>query len=155
PAATLTVNNNVTVAAGATFTAGSGSLATHNLRIGGSTAAANALGCLTVNGAFDMNTSAGGTTTFFGGFNGTVTGTGATRDFFAGKVNKGSDSTRVLDVQRVMTMNAPTGSNTRLTITSGTFKLSSASTLTPNAGSQNICNGAGGVPTSRLWINHA
>ncbi len=47
-------------------------------------------------------------------------------------------------------MSSPTSSGTRLTITNGTFKLSSASALTPYFGSQTIC-----ASTGRLWLNNS
>jgi hypothetical protein len=154
PASSLAVNSNVTVAAGGTFTAGSGSLTTHTLSIGG-TSNSLATGSLIVEGTFDLNTTAGVTTTFFGRSNGTVSGIGPTCDFFAIVTNKGSGTAALLDVARVITTNAPTAPTpptgaSRLTITNGTFKLSSASTITPYAGNQIIC-AAGG----RLWINNA
>lgn len=145
----LTVNNNVTVAAGGTFTAGSGSFNNHVLNIGG-TSQSLAAGNLTVDGTFDLNTSAGVTTNFLGSANATISGGGPTCDFFAIVVNKGLTNAPVLDVTRAITTNAPTGSVNRLVITSGTFKLSSASTITPYSGSQPICAANG-----RLWINNS
>ena len=150
PLSTLTVNADVTVASGATFTAGAGTLTTHNLNIGGSTSGSSAAGNLTVNGTFDMNTTAGVTTNFFGSTNGTVSGSGATCDFFAIVMNKGTSITPVEDVTRVITMNAPAASANRLSATNGTFKLSSASTLTPWFGSQTLI-----AATGRLWLNNA
>jgi hypothetical protein len=150
PASTLTVNGNVTVSTGGTFTAGSGVLLTHVLNIGGSTAASAAAGSLTNNGTFDMNTTAGVTTNFFGSADGTVSGTGATCDFFAIILNKGTSITPVEDVTRVITIGAPAASANRLSATNGTFKLSSASTLTPWFGSQTLT-----ATTGRLWLNNA
>jgi hypothetical protein len=154
PASTLAVNGNVTVTAGAVFGAGSGSLTTHVLTIGGSSNSL-AAGSLTVEGTFDLNTTAGVTTTFFGKSNGTVSGSGSTCDFFSIVTNKGSGMAAVLDVTRLITTSAPTAATpptgaSRLTITNGTFKLSSASAITPYAGNQTIC-AAGG----RLWLNNA
>jgi hypothetical protein len=151
PASTLTVNGDVTVSTGGTFTAGTGTLATHVLNIGGSTSASGASGSLTDNGTFDMNTTAGVTTNFFGSADGTISGTGATCDFFAIVTNKGSSITPVLDVTRTITQRAAaTGATLLLTVTNGTFKLSSASTLTPYQGNQTIS-----AATGRLWINNA
>ena len=148
PASTLTVNSNVTVMANATFTAGSGSLTTHNLNIGG---AFNSIapGNLTVDGTLDLNTTASVTTNFLGSSNGTVSGTGPTCNFGPITVTKGSNTTAILDVARVITMSAPTVAANRLSITGGTFKLSSASSITPYFGSQTITGVAG-----RLWINN-
>jgi hypothetical protein len=149
PLASLVVGNNVTVNAGGSFNAGTGTLLTHTLGIGGTAANASA-GNLTNNGTFDMNTSAGVTVTFFGANDGSVSGSGATCDFFAVVVNKGTTQAAVLDITRVITMNAPTASANRITITAGTFRLSSASSLTPYFGSQTLCTANG-----RLWLNHA
>ena len=55
-----------------------------------------------------------------------------------------------LDVTRIITINTPTTSTNRLIITAGTFRVSSASVLTPYNGSQTICNTGG-----RLWLNNA
>lgn len=151
PLSTLTVNGGVTVAAGATFSAGTGTLTTHTLLIGGNSNTIGNTSNLTVNGTFDMNTTAGVTTTFFGSGNGTVSGTGTTADFYAVVVNKGTTATGAIqDITRVITMNAPTSSGTRLILTNGTFKMSSASTITPYFAGQTIS-----AATARLWINNA
>ncbi|HEX3281731.1 MAG TPA: fibronectin type III domain-containing protein, partial [Pyrinomonadaceae bacterium] len=147
PSAALTVNGNISVAAGGTFTAGGGSQ-THVLNIGGSSQSL-AAGSLTVDGTFDMNTSASVTTNFLGSSDATVSGSGPTCDFFAIVVNKGSTKAPVLDVTRVITTNAPASAANRLTVTNGTFKLSSASTLTPYFGSQTIS-----AINGRLWLNN-
>jgi hypothetical protein len=148
--ATLTANADVTVDAGGTFTAGAGVLLTHVLNIGGSTTASAQAGNLTVNGTFDMNTTAGVTTQFWGSADGTLSGTGATCDFFAIVMQKGTTQTPVLDVTRVITGNTPAASANRLSATNGTFKLSSASTWTPWFGTQTLT-----AATGRIWINNA
>jgi CSLREA domain-containing protein len=150
PAATLTVNGDATVAAGGTFSAGAGSLATHVLNIGGSSTASAAVGNLTVNGTFDMNTTAGVTTNFFGSTSGTLSGTGPTADFFSIVGQKGTTQTAALDVTRVVTIASPAASGSRLTVNGGTIKFSSATTATPWFGSNTI-TGANG----KLWINNA
>jgi hypothetical protein len=150
PASTLTVNGDATVAAGGTFTAGAGVLLTHILNIGGNSTASAATGSLTVNGTFDMNTTAGVTTNFFGNTNGTLSGAGATCDFFSMVGQKGTTQTAVLDVTRVITIGAPAASANRLSVTGGTIKISSATVATPWFGSQTI-TGANG----KLWINNA
>jgi len=150
PASTLTVNADLTIDAGGTFTAGSGVLLTHILNIGGSTTASSAAGNLTVNGTFDMNTTAGVTTNFFGTTNGTLSGAGATADFFALVGQKGTNQTAVLDVTRVITISSPAASGSRLTVNGGTVKISSATVGTPWFGSNTI-TGANG----RLWLNNA
>jgi hypothetical protein len=150
PASTLTVNSDVTVTAGGTFTAGAGSLLTHILNIGGNTSGSGAAGNLTVNGTFDMNTTAGVTTNFFGSSDGTLSGAGATCDFFAIVMQKGTSQTPVLNVTRVITANVPAASANRLSATNGTFKLSSASVLTPWFGNQTLA-----ATTGRIWLNNA
>ena len=150
PASTLTVINDVTVATGGTFTAGTGTLTTHILNIGGSTNTSASTGSLTDNGTFDMNTTAGVTTNFFGTSDGTVSGNGATCDFFAIVMQKGTNQTPVLDVTRIITTNVPAASANRLSATNGTFKLSSASVLTPWFGSQTLT-----AATGRIWLNNA
>ena len=74
-------------------------------------------------------------------------GSGTDRDSYAIVTNKGSGG--ILDVTRIITTNAPTAGN-RLTITNGTLELSSASTLTPYGGSQQIS-----AVTGKLWINNS
>jgi hypothetical protein len=155
----LFVNGNVTVATGATFDCGTSNIQSHGLTIGGF-ATNGTSGNLTVNGVFDMNTanspnSGAGVTVTFGGFgNATVSGSGTTCDFYSIVVNKGNftvaSQNPMLDITRVITINAPTAPANRLTITSGTFRLSSASTLTPYFGITTVCAGAG-----RLWLNNA
>jgi len=150
-AATLTVNANLTVAAGGNFGTGIGT-GTKQLNIGGTSATTFQNGNLTVDGTFDMNTSATVfvSTTFFGSLNGSISGSGTTCDFYTITVNKGTSNASILDVTRTITQFVPTASGNRLVITAGTFKLSSASTLTPYFGSQTICAAAG-----RLWLNNA
>lgn len=150
-AATLTVTQDVTIAAGATFNAGSGT-GTKSLLIGGSSNASTASGNLTVNGTFDMSPTSTSfvSTTFFGSANGTLSGTGATCNFDAVTINKGSSTSSILDVTRVITMRAPTASANKLTLTNGTFKMSSASSITPYHSGQTIC-----AATARLWVNNS
>ncbi|HSW56518.1 MAG TPA: choice-of-anchor J domain-containing protein, partial [Ignavibacteriaceae bacterium] len=152
PLAGLTVNGNLTVAAGGTFSAGTGTLTTHTLAIGSATGAESGVsGSLINNGTFDLNTTAGVTTTFLGLGNESISGTGLTTDFYAITVNKGTTRTgATLDVTIPITMSLVTSSTNRLVLTNGTFKLSSASTLQPAGGSQTIV-AAGG----RLWLNNA
>ncbi len=155
----LFINGNATVANNGTFDCGTSSIQTHTLTIGGFPAN-GATGSLTVNGTFNMSTttspnSGAGVTVTFGGFgNGTISGSGATCNFYSVVVNKGNftvaSQNPMLDVTRVITINAPTNTLNRLTITSGTFRLSSATTITPYFGSSIICSGAG-----RLWLNNA
>jgi hypothetical protein len=157
--AALFVNGNLTIAAGASFTSGTSNIQTHALTIGGFNNS-GATGNLTVNGTLNLSgatspTSGSGVITTFGGAgNATLSGTGSTCNFFSITVNKGIFpnplQNPILDVTRVITISTPTVSNSRLNITSGTFKLSSASTLTPYNGSQTLVSTGG-----RLWLNHA
>ncbi|MEI6767274.1 MAG: hypothetical protein WCM76_16710, partial [Bacteroidota bacterium] len=140
-AAGLTVSGDITVSSTGSFTAGASALITHTLSLTGS---------LTANGTFDMNTTAGVTMTFTGATNNTISGTSGTIDFYAITVSKGTAITNILEVTSAITMSAPSGTGTRLTLTNGTFKLSSASALTPYYGSQPIC-----AATGRLWINNS
>ncbi len=150
-AATLKVNADLTVAANGTFNAGIGT-GTKSLNIGGSISASTANGNMVVDGSFDMVTSATAfvSTTFWGSANGSLSGTGATCNFHTITINKGTGISAILDITRVITAAAPTASGNRLVITNGTFKLSSASALTPYFGSQTIC-----ASTGRLWLNNA
>ncbi|MBS1492016.1 MAG: T9SS type A sorting domain-containing protein [Bacteroidetes bacterium] len=150
PTAGLLVSQTVTVNAGATFTAGSGSLTTATLGIGTNATTATT-GSLTNNGTFDMNTTAGVITTFFGNQNGTISGSGGTTDFYTITLNKGTTQTgAILDVTSVITMRAIAASALGITMTAGTLKISSATTITPWGGSQTIIG-----LNSRLWLNNA
>ncbi|HEV7782614.1 MAG TPA: T9SS type A sorting domain-containing protein [Chitinophagaceae bacterium] len=149
PASTLTVINNVGVAPGGNFNAGSGSLTTHILNIGGSSTASTSTGNLVVDGTFDMNTTAGVITNFFGTADGTVSGTGPIADFFSIVGQKGTNQTAMLDVLRIITTSSPAASGSRLTVNGGTIRISSATIVTPWFGSNTI-TGING----KLWINN-
>ena len=99
-------------------------------------------GNLTNNGTFNQGT---GRITFTGAASNTITGTAAATAFGGGvTVNKGSTSANILDAQCVITM--PSGG---LTLTNGTFKLSSNSTIAPFLNSA-----AAIIPASAgLWDN--
>jgi len=149
PAAGLLVGNNLTVAAGGAVNAGTGTLFTHTLGIGGA-ASTISPGSLINNGTFDVNGSAGVIVTFFGNQDGSISGTGTTPDFFSIVVNKGTSQAAIMDATIPFTLNAPTAAGNRLTITAGTFRISSASSITPYHSGQTICAANG-----RLWLNHA
>lgn len=141
---TLTVSGNVRVDGGSKINTGNVSGA-HALSISGN---------LQVDGVFEMVQSFPNNVcnvTFSGASNNTITSPGGsgTIDFNQITLTKGAVG-NVLDVQAVITMSSPTSAGTFLTLTSGTFKLSSASTLTPYFGSATICAAAGG-----LWVNNA
>ncbi len=150
-AGTLIVYGDVTVSTGATFTSNTGT-GTKALRLGGPLNTSPYTSNLTVNGTFQMNATATAfvSTSFFGNQNGTVSGTGSI-NFGPITVSKGTTATGAIqDVTAVITQTAPTASGNRLTITNGTFRLSSASTLTPYFAGQTIC-----ASTGRLWLNNS
>jgi len=88
---------------------------------------------------------------FMGATDETITGTGVTCIFYDIRVNKGSDMTATLEVLREISLDAGDATdNNRLYVENGTFKLSSASTLTPYYGNQWINS-----TTGRFWMNNA
>jgi hypothetical protein len=155
----LFVNGDVTISNGASFTSGTSNIQTHALTIGGFNNS-GATGNLVVNGTLNLSSATSPTSgsgvilTFGGAGNAAISGTGSTCNFFSIIVNKGIFpnplQNPMLDVTRVITISTPTVSNSRLIVTSGTFRISSASTLTPYNGTQTLV-GTGG----RLWLNHA
>ncbi|MGV3631145.1 MAG: GEVED domain-containing protein [Bacteroidota bacterium] len=111
--AALTVNGNLTINATATFAAGTS--LTHN--VGGN---------WTNNGTFSYTTA---NTINFNGNNVLQTISGSsTTGFYNVIVNKGAAYTNILDVTSLITLNNATNP---LTLTNGSFRLSSASTITP------------------------
>jgi fibronectin-binding autotransporter adhesin len=147
-ARTVTVANNVTVGAGATFdVATTGTDVANELSIGGN---------LTNNGTFDMSDGTGASVrrarvTFTGTSNATISGTGATTDFNVLRVNKGTSQTPILDVTASnFTLSGPTTNNKSLVLENGTFRVSAGHTITLSTGSPNYI-----IPsTARLWVNH-
>ena len=140
----INVTGNVEVDAGSTVNVAAFA-AVHPLSISGN---------LEVDGTFNMVQTFPGNVcnvTFSGASNNTVTSPGGTGtiNFNQITLTKGA-VTNILDVQTPITMSSPTASGNFLTLTSGTFKLSSASTLTPYYGATTISAAAGG-----LWLNHA
>jgi len=132
----MTVTGDVTINSGATFdTATGGSASTHALTLSGN---------LTNDGTFDGLPASGRiiNLTFNKNGNQTVSGSGATTRFNNVTLNMGSQYTNTLDVQSVIAMTSG-----GLTLNNGTFKLSSASTLTPFSGAETITTTAG------LWNN--
>ncbi len=125
------VYGDVTVANGAVFDVNNSGTATNLLTIHGS---------LTNNGTFDMNTGAGRVcnVTFSGAVNREINGTGSVTDFNTIEVNKGSSRNAILEVKSsVLSLN--TSLPTALTLTNGTFRLTSPITLNlTNAGSFTI-----------------
>jgi fibronectin-binding autotransporter adhesin len=147
-ARTVTVANNVTVGAGATFdVATTGTAVANELSIGGN---------LTNNGTFDMSDGTGASVrrarvTFTGTSNATISGTGATTDFNVLRVDKGTSQTPILDVTASnFTLSGPTTTNKSLVLENGTFRLSAGHTITLSTGSPNYI-----IPDkARLWVNH-
>jgi hypothetical protein len=142
-AKTINVTGDVQVDAGSTINIGEYA-ATHLLSISGN---------LVADGDFDMVGSVSTyicNVTFTSANDKSISGTGTTCNFNTITINKGASKIPVLEVLRDITITARTAAGTNLTITNGTFKLSSASTLTPYYGAAIICAGTG-----RLWINDA
>jgi len=136
---TLTVSGSVTVGPLGRFTSPStGTVVTHVLNIGGSTATGVG-GDLIVNGTFNMNafSTAGVAVTFWGTSNNVITGTGSVINFYSITVSKGTGNyNSILDVTSVITIaqgNATNGN--RIYAQVGSFRLSSASVLEPFYGS--------------------
>ncbi|MBC8252495.1 MAG: hypothetical protein H8E35_00525 [Ardenticatenia bacterium] len=99
---------------------------------------------LTLTGNFTNNgnfTATGQTVTFTGTATQTVSGSGTTT-FGNIVVNMGTSNANVLDIQAVITM-----ANGGLTLTNGTFKLSSNSTITPFTTGPTI------PATAGFWVN--
>lgn len=126
--AALTVNGNLTINTTATFAAGTS--LTHN--VGGN---------WVNDGTFSYTTA---NTINFNGNNllQTVSGS-STTGFYNLTVNKGTSVNNVLDVTSLITLNNTTNP---LTITNGTFRLSSASTITP------FTSGAGATITANAGL---
>lgn len=134
----MTVTGDVAVNSGGTLDVATGGITTtHTLTIGGN---------LTNDGTFDglPATERIINVTFSRDGNQTVSGSGATTRFNNITLNMGSSNANVLDVQSVITM-----ASGGLTLNNGTFKLSSASTITPFSGSRTIASSAG------YYLNHA
>lgn len=149
--ATLTCDGDVTITANGTFDIVSGASGGTRQLIIGNRSRANSN--LTVNGTFDMYVDANSYANvyFNGNADGELSGDDATTcDFYSITVDKGSDANSIINVTREITMSAPSSSNNLLTITNGTFKLSSASTITPYFGTQTIVSATG-----RLWLNNS
>jgi hypothetical protein len=110
---------------------------------------------LVVDGTLDLNTTptTGASITFAGASNNTITGSGAICRFYSLIVNK-TALANTLEVLRPIILRTPTAlplppTPQSLTITAGTFKLSSASTITPYYENTAISAAAG-----NLWLNH-
>ena len=142
----LNVTNLAQVDGTLTFNTGIATKTFGSLTINGTftnTAFVNPLtinGSMVNNGTFSQGT---GRVTFTGATSNTVTGTAVTTAFGGGiTINKGVSQANILDVQCVITM-----VNGGLTLTNGTFKLTSASTIVP------FTADPGFGTTARLWCN--
>ena len=156
-ASTLTVNGGVTVASGGTITAGTGTVLTHALYIGGSTNNASGIGSLVNNGTFDMFTTAAVTVTFFGTPAAVISGTGATLDFYRVILNKGaitatsSITPPVLELQRGFTVQNANTLGFLFTHTAGTLKIGGTFTqINPVYTANYTIPAIGGI-----WLNNA
>jgi len=137
-ARSLAIGANLTVNSGATMTIGA-TAATHTMTIGGN---------VVNNGALNLAPAANRVcdVTFNKNGNQTISGTGATTNFDKITLNMGSSSSNVLNVTSTNFSVTPTNF---LTLTNGTFKLSTAATVTPFTGNVTIPLSAG------LWVNNA
>ena len=134
---TVSISGNITIQNGATFITQEVTSATHGMNIGG---------YVSNNGIFDM--SRGGAdflcdVTFTKDGNQTVSGTGSTTRFNAITLNMGTSNTNILEI----TANNFSAKSAFLTITKGTFKLTSAVEVTASTGNFTISSNAG------LWVN--
>jgi hypothetical protein len=118
----------------------------HALQLGGN---------LVNNGTLDFrNANTNCNITFSGANNATLSGTGSTTEFNRLIVNKGTDTSRVLQVTASnfsLASTTPTG-NKALTLTNGTFRMSgtASTTITLNSDNEDFT-----IPSSaRLWIDN-
>ena len=121
-AQTLQIDGNIAISSGASFTiAGTGAAATNILSIEGN---------LVNNGTLDLSNTASYVcnTTFTGSSNSSITGTGSVTDFNILTVSKGTSQTPVLEVNAsAFTLS---GTTVPLVLNDGTFRLTSAQTVT-------------------------
>ena len=116
----------------------------------------NLYGNLVVNGHFDGYIDNGGNegrvfAIFRGTSDATLTGTGATCEFYDIEVNKGTDMSAIFDIQRAFTMPVPTAGANKLSATNGTLKLSGTETIniSPYYNNQNITSSTG-----KFWMTN-
>lgn len=130
-AQSVIANGDIVVNSGGVFDVATSGAATNLLSVKGN---------LTNNGTFDMNTdgSAVCNVTFTGDVNKEINGTGAITDFNRITVNKGSSRNTLLEVKSAA-LSLNTSLPTALTLTNGTFRLTSPLTLAlTNSGSFTI-----------------
>ncbi len=147
-ARTLTVGSSVTINSGGTFQSNpAGTQTAHVLSVGTN---------LVNNGTLDFSTNAdtaGAGITFTGAANNTFSGTGATNDVRAITINKGTAIANTLEL--TATNFTVRGVNTDvagfLTLTNGTFKISSAFTMTNRV----FTTATYSIPvTGGIWLNN-
>lgn len=143
----LTIAGTTTLIGTLTITSATGSKSFNNLILNNGTfnnTAANE--AITITGDFQNNgtfNSGTGLVTFTGAASTTISGASTTAFGGGITVNKGTSAATILDVQGIITFPANT-----LTITNGTFKLSSASTLAINSNinaTQGLWNNGGTI----------
>ena len=147
----MTVAGTTTVSGTLTIASATGAKSFNNLIINNGTfnnTAANE--AITISGNFQNNgtyNSGTGRVTFTGAASNTISGAGTTAFNGGITVNKGTSNANILDVQGVITM--PAGG---LTLTNGTFKVSSASTITPFTSDITVSPYL--IPTTTgIWVN--
>ncbi len=138
---TVSVTDSVKISnATATLDVVTGGTASHSLLIGAS---------LSNSGIFDLNVDDGATviTTFTGSSNESVEGSGTTTDFHRLIVNKGSSNTSILDVTSTnISFAFDAGQASKpIEIQNGTFRLSSANTITLSTGGDFSIPATGGL----------
>jgi hypothetical protein len=161
-AQTLNILGNVAIASGATFQVMNNAGFTHTLQI---------YGDLTNNGTFDMSNGTGYVNTYFKGTNNaTISGSGATFEFYRFYVDKGTNTTPVLRLTSPITVTPLTGQlvyllngtfridNSALTITltaaTNNFDVPSTACLSVNAGTCRVAyNSGGGAGAADLTIS--
>ncbi len=119
-AQSIVVLGDVNISAGATFDVQNSAALSHSLTISGNLSNAGTLDFSTAGS--DCNV------TFTGTSNKSISGAGATTDFNTLTVNKGTSQTPILDV--TSTAFTLSGTSPNLVLTNGTFKFSTASSLT-------------------------
>lgn len=153
-ASSLIVKDKLTINASGIISAGLGTLQNHVLNLGVNNLTV-AAGSIENNGILDLFTTAAVNATFAGTLNATITGNGF-YEFANITLQKGNNFTNVdlngtLEVFSVINFALPTTAS-RLTLSTGTFKISSASNLTPYPG-----NNAFAMISSlgsKIWVNH-
>jgi len=135
----VTINNDIAINTGGQFIANTGSNTTHNITVAG-----NIINNGTLNFASDGNSFAN--ITFNKNGSQTISGAGATTRFNRITVNMGTVNSNTLEITAT---NFTVASTNFLTLTNGTFKLSTTATITPFTGNTTLPLSTG------LWVNNA